>query len=617
MDKQQHVLQTLAIAAHDRDAAAPLSGQVDKDLAAYVDMLASDAAIKTHLDALPGSAAGFKEQAVTKADGNIGYLDALARAIDQALLKPDSQILAALLAVKTLPDDLKDLYAFFLHQIKQSLARQRIEMVDPETGDTYDKPVWPAVYSRMLAVLAVAREPVTLEQIRYLGDITAGWADLNGAKDGLLQFLDIVDSRYRLYHATLPEFLTDEQAKRNTATEDLYVDARLWHKQIGDRYWRSHSQDWSQCDAYGLNNLATHLYCGEQFDRLRELISEPWMIARFDGYGYSYGGFAADVMLAWQQTHQEALQHINAGEEPAVIADCVRLALIYTSINSLSGNHVPELVARAVETGLWPVERMWSLAARVPDAYRRIDLYLAVLRTRVLTDAQRQQTLDQTLPMLAFVGASHGRVLAALAPELTGDLLQRGLDAARAIGDVGSRTKALAALAPQLTGETREQALQQGLDAARAIGDVEALAALAPQLTGEAREQALQQGLAAALSIVDPEYRGNALAALAPEVTGDLLQQGLDAALALCDVRYRAKALGALAPQLTGEAREQALAQGLTAALSIVNPEYRGKALAALAPQLTGDMLTLGLAEALGSAMPSIGRRLWRLWPRS
>jgi hypothetical protein len=66
-------------------------------LAAYVDKLASDAAIKIHLDGLPDSVAGFKQQVATKADRNIGYLDA------QALVKPDSQILAALLAVKTLP----------------------------------------------------------------------------------------------------------------------------------------------------------------------------------------------------------------------------------------------------------------------------------------------------------------------------------------------------------------------------------------------------------------------------------------------------------------------------------------------------------------------------------
>jgi hypothetical protein len=74
-----------------------------KDLEACIDKLAGDDAIKIHLDGLPDSIAGFKQQVATKADRNIGYLDAQARAIDQALVKPDSQILAALLAVKTLP----------------------------------------------------------------------------------------------------------------------------------------------------------------------------------------------------------------------------------------------------------------------------------------------------------------------------------------------------------------------------------------------------------------------------------------------------------------------------------------------------------------------------------
>ena len=315
MEKQQRVLQVLAIAAHDRNETTQLSRQVDNDLEAYVNKLASDAAIKTHLDGLPGGATGFKQQAVVKADGNIGYLDALARAIDQALVRPDSQVLAALLTVKTLPDDLQDLYAFFLHQIKQSLARQRIEMVDQETGGTYDKPVWPAVHSRVLAVLAVAREPVTLEQIRYLGGIAANWIDLNAAKDSLLQFLDIVDGRYRLYHATLPEFLTDAHTREQTDTQDLYVGAGEWHKQIGDRYWRSHSQDWSQCDAYGLAHLPAHLDAADDRKRLRTLLLDyGWLQAKLDRLGIS--ALLADFAFG-QQAADDARQRLSHSLEIA------------------------------------------------------------------------------------------------------------------------------------------------------------------------------------------------------------------------------------------------------------------------------------------------------------
>ena len=56
-------------------------------------------------------------------------------------------------------------------------------------------------------------------------------------------------------------------------------------------------------------------------------------------------------------------------------------------------------------------------------------------------------------------------------PHLTPPLLGQALEAARAIGDEGSRAEALAALAPHLTPPERDQALRQALEAARAIGD--------------------------------------------------------------------------------------------------------------------------------------------------
>ena len=105
-----------------------------------------------------------------------------------------------------------------------------------------------------------------------------------------------------------------------------------------------------------------------------------------------------------------------------------------------------------------------------------------------LTPPERDQALSQALEAARAIGdeGSRAEALAALAPHLTPPLLGPALEAARAIGAVGSRAEALAALAPHLTPPERDQALSQALEAARAIGDEEsrarALAALAPHL---------------------------------------------------------------------------------------------------------------------------------------
>ena len=119
------------------------------------------------------------------------------------------------------------------------------------------------------------------------------------------------------------------------------------------------------------------------------------------------------------------------------------------------------------------------------------------------------------------------------------------LAATLAIKDESYRASTLRALMPQLTGVL----LEQGLDVALNINDkwhrATVLAALAPRLTGEAQEQALTQGLAAALAINDESNQAEALIALAPQSAGKLLKLGLAAAQAIRNKGYQAQAMAA------------------------------------------------------------------------
>ena len=95
------------------------------------------------------------------------------------------------------------------------------------------------------------------------------------------------------------------------------------HRRIAKHYWSKHHNDWSKCDDYGLENLAIHLYQGQQFERLAELINPDWMHARVLRSGSQYSGFVADLMLAWQSAREDALRQIEGDDEEfAAFATC-------------------------------------------------------------------------------------------------------------------------------------------------------------------------------------------------------------------------------------------------------------------------------------------------------
>jgi hypothetical protein len=114
--------------------------------------------------------------------------------------------------------------------------------------------------------------------------------------------------------------------------------------------------EWSQLspdEPYLWNHLAYHLVQAGRTAELRELFADDrWLQARVPHDGYIYDGYIADLMAAWQLAHAEAERQVLPEECGGGLADCVRFALIRTSINSLAANYVPELVAQAVAVGL-------------------------------------------------------------------------------------------------------------------------------------------------------------------------------------------------------------------------------------------------------------------------
>ena len=384
------------------------------------------------------------------------------------------------------------------------------------------------------------------------------------AARALLQITEMLGELKVTLHDLLRDFITAELGEQgiraaHRALLDAYHTTKTgegWHTALNDGYLYAH--------------LVYHLDAIGDYEALKPLFADvAWMHTRVEADEYVYDGYLADLSIVWARTQAVAVSLQTETPLPLAAADCVHYALIHTSVNALASNYEPELVARAVEIGLWSPARGASVARRVVDAEKRVRMVIALLKT-------------QRMPVKLYM-----------------DMQDLGLAATRAIEDEWDRVRILAALAPQLTEAVRETALAEGLAAARALADeryrAEALTTLAPQLSGVAREEALAEGLAAARVLADERLQAEILAKLAPLLTNALIADRLAAARAIADKRYRAEALTALAPLLTGAL----LAEGLAAARAIGDEWRRADVLAALAPQLAGDLLVEGLTAAL------------------
>jgi hypothetical protein len=263
--------------------------------------------------------------------------NAVARAVDQGVATGDRALVARALEMTDLPDTLEEVNAAFLEHVRSRVERMSVEVEDPDSGQVRYLDAWSAEYARILGVLSVARESLTIAQIRALGGIRS---DGTPAMRSLGQFLDRSGDRYRLYHATLAQFLTDPAAKER----DQYLDPRLSHARIVRHYRGAASSwskvDWRQVDDYGLNHLSAHALGaredGRRPDDLFGLIAEAFMREKFHRFG-THGPFAADVGLA-----------VAVAREVDDLVEEVRGTLCRASLSELASDLPANLLAALV-----------------------------------------------------------------------------------------------------------------------------------------------------------------------------------------------------------------------------------------------------------------------------
>ncbi len=337
------------------------------------------------------------------------------------------------------------------------------------------------------------------------------------------------------------------------------------HQQLLERYQKKTENGlWHTLpdDGYIYNQLIWHMEKAQKIDEIHQLLREETP-SEYNGWYWQcdrqgkIANFVKDISRAW-----EIAEEIWAENPTESISLQCRYALIATSLNSLAGNIVPQLMAALLEHKIWMPAQGLAYALQIQDSEKKVECL---------------KTIIEYLPP---------------------SLLPEALEAARSIRDESDRARALGDLAPQLP-----EVWPEALEAARSIGDekyrAEALGNLAPQLP----EALWSEALEAVRSFGDEYLRAIALGNLAPQLP-EVWSEALEVARSLGDEYLRARALGDLAPQLP----EALWPEALEAVRSIGDESDRAIALGKLIPRLTPSSIDFPFWKRILHALASLNR---------
>ena len=519
---------------------------------------------------------------------------------------------------------------------------------------------WPGVHLPLLAALAAARESLTLPELSRFADLDPPLPDLPGEWRPYLTTRRERPRRYRLYHASLEEYLhgrttTDDSTEQDFA-DDLGYATRTAHARIADRYLAAPGGV-AEADAYGLAHLAAHLRRAERPDELFALVDEPAWSAAHLLRDPSGGGLLGNLTEAWDCAVELDRRAIEEDEPPRHLQREIACALGAEDLRSFAAHLPPALLGRLVAAGIWTPDQALASAVLSPYPYGRARSLAAVLP--YVSEQQRAAELQQ---FFAWAGDDRERALGELASQVPELMMATALSFAAEIDTSGERSEGFAALAPYLPEPLLAEALGLAMAIAEPLYRVQALTPLVPQLDGDRRERALDAAcealvdasdhwaanaigrafaalapqaperlLALAATIEEPEARAEAVSAVAPHVEADraapafaaaivperfalealaphlppeLVPAAVSAAEEIDDADECAHALAALAPRLPVERRGEALAIAF-------DPDVIADVIVALAPVL-GDAQVADALEA-AAALDDTRKRSWAL----
>ena len=240
----------------------PADRRVWADLTAYtndkLDTADVDQAVRAH-GLVPDE---FRLRVVKRASGNFQYLASYTRALTEAIADGHAELSARLLQLDTFPSGLVGIYTIFAETARRDVERLGMLAVKEPVNDADKRtPAWEEVGQPVIGVLAVAREPLSIEQLTRLADIRVWPTGLSNVLRKLRWLLEKRAGKYSFFHQSIGDFLVSDQAAAECA--DCHIDETEWNERILSYYRGTASTwdkvTWTDVDSYGLAHIADHL----------------------------------------------------------------------------------------------------------------------------------------------------------------------------------------------------------------------------------------------------------------------------------------------------------------------------------------------------------------------
>jgi hypothetical protein len=476
----------------------------------------------------------------------------------------------------------------------------------------------------LVDLCATALGPLKRDDLHELGQgLFASGEQIEAAAGYFTRFLtgDGLERGYSFNHPRLGVYF----ARRQTSKERAELRGRFLA--YGERVLHGLNSGQllpEEASEYVLRYYGAHLEQGRSRtppEAYAALLSDGWRRA-WDALEGTPDGFLADAQRAWDAAR------------PTALGQVVRAALCFASVASLSGNLPPELLARAVDTGVLSLAQAEVYARRKATPASKSAALLQLARLEHV-DQEIQQTLtveavqaaqaepdpklaveamilllphlpieDRTMLVEAALGRlseiklprTFASLLAGIAPHLADTQFARAITLAARLADPDARNRALFGMAPYFPPDLQEQCYTPAFDALKPTTSGYDLVDYFLPGAANMPEKFLPRVLAYIEDMGEYYEYAQAilLAAYASRVGPEQQQKFLERAIFLAgdiDEAYRkAPVLSQIAHNLPPEKARPVILECLQIIPQIEEDYQKGKVLADLAPILPQDL---------------------------
>ncbi len=233
-----------------------------------------------------------------------------------------------------------------------------------------DENAWRTFCRPVLGVLAIAKVPLTAEQLAQFTRLSR--QEVRDTLRDIQQFLYFTSEKqkhYYLYHKSFTDFFSNEDL-----AEEFWIDLEPLHESIVN-YYRGQAATWQNVrwqaiDDYGLLYLASHIFALRNIEAYRQqlydLLCQPFMQENYRRYGF-HQSFTKIVDLAIEAAGEE---------EPPDFVQGVRASLLYATLGQLFINVPLEALFVLAQTD--QVARSLGFVAMMQEQDKQYAGYLTI-----------------------------------------------------------------------------------------------------------------------------------------------------------------------------------------------------------------------------------------------